>query len=61
MQFLSGNSVRMTLAGTGQLTLNTLGSAGSTTLCRNASNQIASCSSSARYKNDIDDLLNDLF
>ncbi|MCB1601557.1 MAG: tail fiber domain-containing protein [Lysobacterales bacterium] len=56
LQFLSGNSVRMTLAGTGQLTLNTLGSAGSTTLCRNASNQIASCSSSARYKNDIDDL-----
>lgn len=56
LQFLSGNSVRMTLAGTGQLTLNTLGSAGSTTLCRNASNQIANCSSSARYKSDIDDL-----
>ncbi len=56
LQFLSGNSVRMTLAGTGQLTLNTLGSAGTTSLCRNTSNQIASCSSSARYKSDIEDL-----
>ncbi|MGE4071266.1 MAG: tail fiber domain-containing protein [Lysobacterales bacterium] len=56
LQFTSGNSVRMTLAGTGQLTLNTLGSAGTTSLCRNASNQIASCSSSARYKSDIEDL-----
>lgn len=53
LQFLAGNSVRMTLAGTGQLTLNTLGSAGSTALCRNASNQISTCSSSERYKSDI--------
>lgn len=30
-----------------------MGAAGSTTLCRNASNQIASCSSSARYKTHI--------
>jgi trimeric autotransporter adhesin len=31
----------------------TLGSAGSTSLCRNASNEIASCSSSLRYKKNI--------
>jgi trimeric autotransporter adhesin len=31
----------------------TLGAAGSTTLCQNASNQIATCSSSLRYKADI--------
>ena len=31
----------------------TLGAAGSTTLCQNASNQIATCSSSLRYKTDI--------
>lgn len=35
------------------LTINSLGSAGSTQLCRNASNQIATCSPSARYKNNI--------
>jgi len=37
----------------GTLTLITLGSAGSTSLCRNASNQIATCSSSRRYKKDL--------
>jgi hypothetical protein len=56
LQFFSGGSARMTLNGTGQLVLPTLGSAGSTSLCRNASNQIASCSSSARYKSDIQNL-----
>ncbi|HEY0378388.1 MAG TPA: tail fiber domain-containing protein [Pyrinomonadaceae bacterium] len=34
----------------GKLILSTLGSAGSTTLCRNATKQIATCSSSLRYK-----------
>jgi hypothetical protein len=33
--------------------VDTLGAAGATTLCRNASNQIAICSSSLRYKQDI--------
>jgi len=37
----------------GPLDLNTLGSAGSTALCRNASGYIASCSSSLRYKTDV--------
>ena len=34
----------------GIIRVDTLGAAGSTTLCQNASNQIASCSSSLRYK-----------
>jgi hypothetical protein len=34
-------------------TLNVLGTAGSTTLCRNASAQISTCSSSLRYKQNI--------
>jgi hypothetical protein len=37
----------------GTVTVSTLGAAGATALCRNASNQIATCSSSARYKEDI--------
>lgn len=37
----------------GLLQVNTLGAAGSTTLCRNASNQISTCSSSLRYKTNI--------
>jgi hypothetical protein len=37
----------------GSLTLTTLGSAGSTLLCRNASNQLATCSSSLRYKTEV--------
>jgi hypothetical protein len=37
----------------GILRLSTLGSAGATTLCRNASNQISTCSSSLRYKTNI--------
>ncbi len=32
----------------------TLGAAGSTTLCRNVSNQIATCASSLRYKTDVE-------
>ena len=37
----------------GNLVVVQLGSAGSTSLCRNASNFIASCSSSLRYKTDV--------
>ena len=39
--------------GTGRVKLVQLGSAGSTQLCRNASNEISTCSSSARYKDNI--------
>jgi hypothetical protein len=37
----------------GTLTVLTLGSAGSTSLCRNAFNQISTCSSSLRYKKNL--------
>ena len=47
-----GNALRVD----GTLRVDTLGTAGATALCRNLGNQIASCSSSARYKQDIDDL-----
>ena len=40
----------------GIATLASLGTAGGNSLCRNGSNQIAQCSSSARYKDDIVDL-----
>ncbi len=39
--------------GTDKVVIYGLGSAGSTTLCRNASNQISTCSSSLRYKTNI--------
>jgi hypothetical protein len=48
----AGNALRVS----GTLRVDTLGTAAATTLCRNASNQISGCSSSARYKQDIDDL-----
>lgn len=38
---------------TGTITVSTLGAAGSTSLCRNASNQISTCSSSLRYKTSV--------
>jgi len=43
---------RLHVAG-GTVRVDTLGSAGATPLCRNASNQIATCSSSLRYKQDV--------
>jgi hypothetical protein len=48
----AGNALRVA----GTLRVDSLGTAAATTLCRNASNQISSCSSSARYKQDIADL-----
>ena len=40
-------------AATNVITVNSLGTAGGSQLCRNASNQIANCSSSLRYKTNI--------
>ncbi len=37
----------------GTVTIDTLGAAGAVQLCRNGSNQIATCSSSLRYKKDV--------
>lgn len=48
----AGNRLRVN----GTLRVDTLGSAGATALCHNANNQLASCSSSARYKEDIEGL-----
>jgi hypothetical protein len=47
-----GNALRVN----GTLRVDGLGTAGSLALCRNSSLQLASCSSSERYKFDIDDL-----
>lgn len=51
--FRENNGTQMTIAAGGAVSINTLGSAGSTQLCRNASNQISTCSSSLRYKTNI--------
>jgi len=56
--FYSGQLVAWPLyveTDTGFVTVSTLGPAGSTQLCRNANNQIATCSSSSRYKDSIND------
>jgi hypothetical protein len=55
LQFTANGQTTMTLTN-GVLTISGLGAAGSTTLCRNANNQISTCSSSARYKEHIADL-----
>lgn len=57
MQFrTNGNVTRMSLSANGTLQVQTLGSAGATAVCRNASNEFATCSSSVRYKEQIEDL-----
>jgi hypothetical protein len=48
----AGNRLRVA----GTLRVDSLGSSGATSLCWNNSNQISTCSSSARYKRDIEDL-----
>jgi hypothetical protein len=52
----SGNVTRMRIAASGLVTVFNLNGAGSTSLCRNASNQLSNCSSSARYKEQVEDL-----
>jgi hypothetical protein len=52
LRFWNG-AERMSVSGAGVLTIGALGSAGGSPLCRNASNQIATCSSSLRYKNNV--------
>ncbi len=47
------SSPAMALTPTGTLAIPNLGAAGATTLCRNASNEISSCSSSLRYKTSV--------
>ncbi|HET8677464.1 MAG TPA: tail fiber domain-containing protein, partial [Blastocatellia bacterium] len=49
----AANATRMWIDTNGFVTINALGSAGETTLCLNASNQISTCSSSMRYKTNV--------
>ena len=49
----NNGSTQLRLRSGGVLQLVTLGTAGATALCRNASNDISTCSSSARYKDNI--------
>jgi len=51
--FVNDGAPSMTVDTGGVVHINALGSAGSTALCRNASNQISTCSSSLRYKKDL--------
>lgn len=53
ISFLVGSIEAIRVASNGRVSINQPGSGGSTTLCLNSSNQISSCSSSARYKNHI--------
>lgn len=53
MRFFVNGADRMIVEDTGTVIINTLGAAGSTTLCRNTANQISTCSSSLRYKTNI--------
>jgi len=51
---ITGNLVaELNLSVTGNVSFLSLGSAGNTDLCRNASNQISTCSSSLRYKSNV--------
>jgi hypothetical protein len=49
-----GNNQQDTIV-SGKLVVSLVGTAGGTQLCRNISNEIANCSSSIRYKKDIED------
>jgi hypothetical protein len=51
--FVNDSIAPLRISNTGFVHLNILGSAGGTQLCRNASNQISTCSSSIRYKTNI--------
>jgi hypothetical protein len=51
--FTNDGGAAMTIETGGTVKIYTLGAAGSTSLCRNASNQISTCSSSLRYKKDL--------
>jgi hypothetical protein len=51
--FANDGPASLTIETSGIVRINTLGTAGSTSVCRNASNQISTCSSSLRYKTNI--------
>lgn len=51
--FVNDGAPSMTVDTGGIVHLNTLGNAGGTALCRNALNQVSTCSSSLRYKTNV--------
>ncbi len=53
ISFRENNTTQLQIAPGGAVAITTLGAAGSTSLCRNASNQISTCSSSLRYKKNL--------
>ena len=52
--FRVGNTTRVRIYSDGRFRVNTLGSAGSTSVCRNTNNELSTCSSSIRYKSNIE-------
>src|SRR6185295_949869 len=60
ISFRENNATQMSIAPGGVVTSNTLGSGGPTQLCRNPSNQISDCSSSLRYKTNIQPFISGL-
>jgi hypothetical protein len=54
--FRSGNVTQMSITPFGVLNVPFLSGSGTTALCRNASNDLATCSSSLRYKGDVESL-----
>ncbi|HJZ79611.1 MAG TPA: tail fiber domain-containing protein, partial [Pyrinomonadaceae bacterium] len=53
IQFRENNVTQMSIADGGLVSINTLGGGGLISLCRNPLNQISTCSSSLRYKTNI--------
>ena len=53
IQFRENNATQMSIASGGLVSITTWGSGGTDHLCRNPSNQISNCSSSLRYKTNI--------
>jgi hypothetical protein len=53
IQFRENNVAQITINAGGTMSINALGSGGSTQLCRNGSNVISTCSSSLRYKTNL--------
>ena len=51
--FTNDGGAALTIDTSGAVRVNSLAAAGSTSLCRNAANQISACSSSLRYKKDL--------
>ncbi|MDH3530152.1 MAG: tail fiber domain-containing protein, partial [Acidobacteriota bacterium] len=52
-QVTASNTIQLGRNGTDTVRIGTTGSAGATSLCLNASNEIATCSSSIRYKSEV--------